>query len=75
MQNEQPLADEGVQVQSSWRYAALFSFFVTVPLWLMATLWVRVRDNVYPNVGEMLVIWAFAFVVLMLAIKWDGGRR
>ena len=73
MQNERPPTDE--QVLRSWCYAILFAFFVTVPLWLIAGLWVGVRDDGYPSVGDMLVMWAFTFIVLTLAIRWGSRRR
>ncbi|WP_310468044.1 hypothetical protein [Sphingomonas sp.] len=62
-------------VLASWRYAVLFSLLLSTLLWLIAALWIWLRDGRLHDIAFLLETWVFVNAVMIPAIKWDNSRR
>ena len=63
------------QVLASWRYAVLFSVLLTTAMWLLAGLWMWLRDGSLHDIDFLLETWALVTIVVTLGVKWENRRR
>ena len=67
--------EHAAQVLASWRYAGFFSLSLTTALWLLAGLWIWIRDGSLHDMGFLLVTWLLVTITITLGVKWDNRRR